>query len=282
MRGPHRACSHGATRRPTRTARPTNLASWCGPTDGYGAKGGFITHASWGAHGVAGADGSAHPQRAGKSFVRPAGLAVTDASTLLVYVMDVYDPWSYAYLPSVSAVLSAATSLVDVEVVHDGRYSAQPSSALVASVAEVRRRTDARFGSAFLSALRSDSLDLDPEAAAAGVIALLASGEMPVSTVLGAVQHEFFVNGHPLEAPGVLSRVATRLGLDAPAIEVFATSARARELAVEDFAVARELDFDGGPLLLASRGERLFEFDGLGATGERLVDQFRTVLAKPS
>ncbi|GAA2736476.1 hypothetical protein GCM10009867_21250 [Pedococcus aerophilus] len=219
--------------------------------------------------------------RIGTSFVRPSRPATSDASTLLLYVMDVYDPWSYAYLPSVSAVLSAACSLVDVEIVHAGRYSAQPTSALAASVAEVRARTDAHFGAAFLTSLRSGTLELDAEGAAAGMIALLASGEMPVSTVLGAVQHEFFVGGSPLEAPGVLTRVATRLGLDAPAIEVFAASARARELAVEDFAVAKELDIDGGPLLLASHGDRLFEFDGLGATGERLVDQFRTVLAKP-
>jgi protein-disulfide isomerase-like protein with CxxC motif len=219
--------------------------------------------------------------RGGKSFVRPLALAPSDAGTLLLYIMDIYDPWSYAYLPSVSAVLRAACSLVDVEVVHAGRYSAKPTSALAASVSEVRLRSDAEFGRAFLASLDSGSLALDAEAAAAGMIALLASGEMPVSTVLGAVQHEFFVNGQPLEAPGVLGRVATRLGLDAPAIEVFAESPRAHELALEDFAVAKDLDVDGGPLLLASRGDRLFEFDGLGATGERLVDQFRTVLAKP-
>ena len=266
MKGPHRACSYGASRRSTHPAGPTNLASWCGP------------------HLPAATEmhvGAPRGGRAGKSNVRPAGLTTSDASTLLLYVMDIYDPWSYAYLPSVSAVLRAACPLVDVEVVHSNRYSAQPASVLAASVTEVRLRSDAEFGLAFLSALESGVLAVDVEAAAAGMIALLASGDLPVSTVLGAVQHEFFVNGQPLEAPGVLGRVAARLGLDAAAVEVFARSARARELAREDFAVAEELDIDGGPLLLASRGDRLFEFDGLGATGERLVDQFRTVLAKP-
>jgi protein-disulfide isomerase-like protein with CxxC motif len=267
MRGPHRACSYGATRRTTPAIRQTNLASWCSPV---------VPGSSRSMHVAAPRTG-----RLGTSFVRPSRAASSDASTLLLYVMDVYDPWSYAYLPSVSAVLSAACSLVDVEVVHAGRYSAQPASALAAAVSEVRRRSDAHFGAAFLQSLESGSLVLDAPGAAAGMIALLASGEMPVSTVLGAVQHEFFVGGQPLEAPGVLGRVAGRLGLDAPAIEVFAASTRARELALEDFAVAKEFDVDGGPLLLASRGDRLFEFDGLGATGERLVDQFRTVLAKP-
>ena len=264
MQGPLRACSHGA--RPC-TTHSTNLASWCSPHPPAALA---STHV-----------GAPRGRRPGRSPVRPSALAPSDASTLLLYVMDIYDPWSYAYLPSVSAVLRAACPLVGVEVVHSNRYAAQPTSVLAAAVTEARLCSDAEFGPAFLTSLESGALSLDVEGAAAAMIALLAGGVLPVSTVLGAVQHEFFVNGRPLEAPGVLGGVAGRLGLDAPAIEVFAASARARELAREDFAVARELDIDGGPLLLASRGDRLFEFDGLGATGERLVDQFRSVLAKP-
>jgi hypothetical protein len=169
--------------------------------------------------------------------------STVDPSTLLVYVMDIYDPASWAYLPSVSAVLSAACSLVDVEVVQSGRYAANSPAACL--------------------------------------IALLAAGEMPVSTVLGAVQHEYFVGGRPLDAPGVLGSIAAGLGLDGPAIELFAASERARELASEDFELAQDFDLGGGPLLLASRGEQLFEFDGPGASGDRLVDQFRTVLTRP-
>ena len=264
MQGPLRACGYGAH---PGTTRSTNLASWCRPHLPVVAPARHV--------------GASRGRRVGKSLGRPSVLTSSDASTLLLYVMDIYDPWSYAYLPSVSAVLRAACSLVGVEVVHSNRYAAQSTSALAAGVTEVRRRSDAEFGPAFLTSLESGALALDVEGAAAGMIALLAGGDQPVSTVLGAVQHEFFVNGRPLEAPGVLGRIAARLGLDAPAIEVFAASGRARELAREDFAVAKELDLDGGPLLLASRGDRLFEFDGLGATGERLVDQFRTVLAKP-
>jgi protein-disulfide isomerase-like protein with CxxC motif len=157
--------------------------------------------------------------------------------------MDIYDPASWAYLPSVSAVLSAACSLVDVEVVQSGRYAAN--------------------------------------APAACLIALLAAGELPVSTVLGAVQHAYFVDGRPLDAPGVLESICAGLGLDGPAIELFAGSQRARELAAEDFELAQDFDLGGGPLLIASRGEQIFEFDGPGATSDRLVDQFRTVLTRP-
>ena len=261
MRGPHRSCEHGAVRP---TAQHDLSSTWCDiPARARRATLGRPQE---------------RPRDAGGSFPGP---GTVDASTLLVYIMDVYDPWSYAYLPSVSAVLSAACSLVDVEIVQSGHDTTGRPGAFAADVDAVSRSTDACFGAEFLTALRSGSLVVDPEAAAAAVIALLATEQMPVSTVIGAVQHEFFVCGRPLEAPGVLGRVATNLGLDAQAIELFATSTRAHELAAEDFAVARDLNVGGRPLLLASRGDRLFEFDGLGASSQRLVDQFRTVLARP-
>ncbi|HET8768007.1 MAG TPA: hypothetical protein VFM86_11840 [Pedococcus sp.] len=169
---------------------------------------------------------------------------VEDGSTLLVYVVDLYDPSAYEYLPSVSAVLrGAACRRVDVEIVQTGRYAAP--------------------------------------AVAAGVIALLASEEAGVSQVIEAVQRDFFVGGHTLDEPGVLARVANDLQLDAPAIELFAGGARAAQLAADDVMLAKDLDRGGGPLLLASRGTRVFEFDGLGATGARLVDQFHSVLDRP-
>ncbi|HET8765715.1 MAG TPA: hypothetical protein VFM86_00165, partial [Pedococcus sp.] len=120
-----------------------------------------------------------------------------------------------------------------------------------------------------------------PPAVAAGVIALLASEEASVPGVLEAVQRDFFVGGCMLDEPGVLARLAADLELDGPAIELFAGGARAAQLAADDVMLAKDLDRGGGPLLLASRGTRVFEFDGLGATGARLVDQFHSVLDRP-
>ena len=275
MRGPHRSCDHGATRHPF---RPTPMSPWCGiPHRARPAEAGVAPSHS--PHSSLDWRHSLSPERR-RGAAAPYGGGI-DASTLLVYIMDVYDPWSYAYLPSVSAVLSAAGSVVDVEIVQAGHLQHSGLGSFAADVDAVRGTTDACFGREFLDAVHAGSLEVDGEAAAAGVIALLATEELPVSTVLGAVQHEFFVCGRPLEAPGVLARVATDLGLDAQAVELFAASTRAHELAVEDFAVARDLNIDGRPLLLASRGDRLFEFDGLGASSQRLVDQFRTVVSRP-
>ena len=166
-----------------------------------------------------------------------------DAAPLLVYVMDVYDPQAYAYQPSVSALLTAARAFADIEVVQSGRVSSP--------------------------------------LAAAGVIALLADEDLPVGTVLEAVQDAYFVGGRSLDTAEVLRDVALQLGLDAPAVELFGRSALAQQLAEADVELARDLGGSGGPLLLATKGERIYEFDGLGASGEHLVDQFRSVLAKP-
>jgi putative protein-disulfide isomerase len=201
---------------------------------------------------------------------------------MLVYVLDVYDPWSWAYLPSVAPVLEAARPLVDVELVNAGRYAGQPVSALAPHVEAVRKRTGTRFGKGFLQALDRGELTLDSTRAAACLIGLLAADERRhIGDVLWAVQRELFVHGRTIETPGVLARVAGELGLDGAALEVFATSDRAREMAHEDFGVAVDLAPDLGPLMLVSHGGTVFEFDCLGAGGDRLVDQFRSVLARP-
>jgi protein-disulfide isomerase-like protein with CxxC motif len=178
----------------------------------------------------------------GRSLRDDRSLPRIDRSTLLVFVVDVYDPRAYDYLPSVSAVLAAASSQVEIEVVQAERYAGP--------------------------------------LARAGVIALLAAEAGPPDRVLAAVQRKFFVEGRGLDEDGVLAGVAEGLGLDAPAVELFARSDRAAELVQEDAALALDLDLAGGPLLLASRGNRVYEFDGPGASGERLVDQFRSVIGR--
>jgi putative protein-disulfide isomerase len=202
--------------------------------------------------------------------------------TMLVYVLDVYDPWAWAYLPSVAPVLEAARPLVEVELVNAGRYAGEPVSTLAARVEAVRRHTSTMFGQGFLRALDRGELTLDSTRAAAGLIGMLAADQRQhICDVLRAVQRELFVYGRTIETPGVLARVASGLGLDGAALEVFAGSERAREMAEEDFGVALDLAPDLGPLMLVSHGGRVFEFEGLDAGADRLVDQFRRVLARP-
>lgn len=201
--------------------------------------------------------------------------------TLLLYVLDLFDPWSYAYLPSVEHVLTEASSLVDVELVNDNRYAACSAAELAARSAAVTATTGTTFGRGFHELVADPDLVLDVVGAASGMIGLMSAGDIPVARLLHEVQNEFFVRGRQLGSSGVLYDVGTRLGLDGAALEVFASSARAHELAAEDFEIAAEFAVDVSPLLIASHGGRFFEFDGLGATGQRLVDQFNSVLARP-
>lgn len=233
--------------------------------------------------------GGRRPARRPRCAVLAGGSASPDSPpilggpdpTLLLYVLDLFDPWSYAYLPSVEHVLTAASSLVDVELVNDNRYAGCSAAELGARSAAVTATTGTTFGRGFHELVADEDLVLDVVGAASGMIGLMAAGDVPVAQVLREVQHEFFVRGRPLGSPGVLYDVATRLGLDGAALEVFAVSERARELAVEDFEIAAEFALDASPLLMASHAGRFFEFDGLGATGQRLVDQFNSVLARP-
>ena len=217
----------------------------------------------------------------GKAHHRPTVQPTDHDHTLLVYVLDVYDPWSYAYLPSVGEVFSAAAPQVAVEVVNSGRYDGWDIADLAPRAAAVAASTETRFGAPFVDLMTRGGARIDAERAAAGVIGLLAAGDLSVDRVLRAVQDELFLRGRLLHAPGVLRSIGDGLGLDGHAIEVFAQSPRAHELAVEDFAMAADFDQAGGPLLLASHAGHVFEFDGLGATGEQLMDQFRSVMARP-
>jgi putative protein-disulfide isomerase len=52
-------------------------------------------------------------------------------------------------------------------------------------------------------------------------------------------------------------------------------------MADEDFGIARDLGARRGPSLLISHGDRLCELEGPGTSGDQLVEQFRSVLARP-
>lgn len=199
---------------------------------------------------------------------------------LLVYLFDAYDPWSYGYLPAVAQLFESVGRLADVEVVNTGRYAGTPLADLAEPARAVERCTGAAFGAAFRERAATGGDALWSRPAAAGVIALLAAGTRPVGDVLLGVQRAFFEDGRLLDSPGTFASIAQELGLDGPAVGVFAGSARAGQLAEDDFALAGDLGASGGPLLLASRNGHLFEFDGPGASGDELLAQFGSVLQR--
>jgi putative protein-disulfide isomerase len=145
----------------------------------------------------------------------------------------------------------------------------------------VQRSTGVGFGPAYRRALASGEMELASRDAAAAVIALVAADPGRVTQTLWAVQRAHFWWGLSFSQPGTAARVAGRLGLDADAVELFARSERAGALADDDFTLARDLGARRGPTLLVSHGDQLCEFEGPGSSGENLLEQFRSVLARP-
>jgi putative protein-disulfide isomerase len=200
---------------------------------------------------------------------------------LLVYLFDPYCPWSYGYLPALAQLLGRVGAEVDLEVINIGLHSGTLITDAAPPMLAVQRCTGVGFGPGYRRALADGAVTLSSRDAASAVIALLAADPTRSIEVLWAVHRAFFWSGLSLSAPDTVARIARRLGLDAAAVELFAGSVKAGELADEDFSLARDLGARRGPTLLVSHGEHLSEFEGPGVSGEHLLQQFRSVLARP-
>lgn len=199
----------------------------------------------------------------------------------MVYLFDPYCPWSYGYLPALAQLLGRVGSEVDLEVVNVGLYSDTLIADAPPPMLAIQRCTGVGFGPRYRQALADGSMTLSSRDAAAAVVALLAAAPSRPIDVLWAVHRAFFWSGQSLSDPTTVARIALRLGLDAAAVELFAGSVKAAELADEDFSLARDLGARRGPTLLVSHGDQLSEFEGPGASGDHLLQQFRSVLARP-
>jgi putative protein-disulfide isomerase len=219
-----------------------------------------------------------------RSHSRPGGLRTHRGSgslerPLLVYLFDPYCPWSYGYLPALAHLVHELGDSVDLEVVSTGLFHGESIAAAAAPLQAVRRATGARFGPGYELALANGVMRLDSRTAAAALIGMTTAAPGRDLEVLAAVQRAFFHDGRSLSDPGTVREVAEELGLDGPAIALFAVSPRAGELADEDFRLAHDLGARRGPSLLVSHGSHLSELEGPGTSGDQLVDQYRGVLA---
>jgi putative protein-disulfide isomerase len=170
---------------------------------------------------------------------------------------------------------------VDLEVVSIGLFRGESVATAASPLQAVRRPTGARFGPGYELTLHGATLSLDSRGAAAAVIGLTSAAPTRELEVLAAAQRAFFWDGRSLSDPATVRDVADDLGLDGPAVELFARSSRAAELADEDISLAHDLGARRGPTLLVSHGHQLDELEGPGTSGEQLLDQYRSVLATP-
>jgi len=200
---------------------------------------------------------------------------------LLVYLFDAYCPWSYGFLPAVAHLLDEVGDDADLEVVNIGLHDDVAIADAAVPTQAVQRSTGVGFGPGYQEALAQGGLRLSSRDAAAAVIGMTAAEPGRTTDVLWATHRAFFWDGRSLSSGATVRDTANGLGLDGAAIEVFARSPRAAEMADEDFVLARDLGARRGPSLLVSHGDRLSELEGPGTTGAQLVEQFRSVLARP-
>lgn len=254
---------HPSNHRDRSQTRP--LSSWC-------------AHDSRSLHRSA---GTAEPWRLrlGSAFRQTGVVPHHSERPLVVYLHDPYCPWSYGYLPSVRTLLDHIGDEVDLEVVSIGLFRGESVAAAATPMEAVRRSTGVRFGPGYELTLHDATLGLDSRLAAAAVIGLSSAAPRRELEVLAALQQAFFWDGRSLSDPSTVRDVADELGLDGPAVELFAGSNRAAELADEDILLAHDLGARRGPMLLVSHGHQLDELEGPGTSGQQLLEEYRSVLA---
>lgn len=277
----HRSVTHTAT---PHLSEPSNHTSRYTAPSSHRDRGHSHSLSSWCAHdsrSLHRGASSAEPWRLrlGSAFRATGAVAHQSERPLLVYLHDPYCPWSYGYLPSVRTLLGHIGHEVDLEVVNIGLFHGESVAAAATPMEAVRRSTGAKFGPGYELTLHDATLSLDSRLAAAAVIGLTSAAPRRELEVLEALQRAFFWDGRSLSDPSTVRDIADELGLDGPAVELFAGSSRAAELADEDIRLAHDLGARRGPMLLVSHGHQLDELEGPGTSGEQLLDEYQSVLA---
>lgn len=277
----HRSATHTAT---PHLSEPSNHTSRYTAPSSHRDRGHSHSLSSWCAHdsrSLHRGASSAEPWRLrlGSAFRATGAVAHQSERPLLVYLHDPYCPWSYGYLPSVRTLLGHIGHEVDLEVVNIGLFHGESVAAAATPMEAVRRSTGAKFGPGYELTLHDATLSLDSRLAAAAVIGLTSAAPRRELEVLEALQRAFFWDGRSLSDPSTVRDIADDLGLDGPAVELFAGSSRAAELADEDIRLAHDLGARRGPMLLVSHGHQLDELEGPGTSGEQLLDEYQSVLA---
>ncbi len=189
---------------------------------------------------------------------------------LLTLFADVHCADLLRFLPAVGDLCDRLGPNVGLEVVTVGWYDDVPAGDVFGDPDGVERDHGVHLASPFRRIVAEGDLRLRSAGAAAGVIALLAAAEDEPLTVLDAVSRAFFAEGADLSDPATAGRLATGLGLDGPAVELFASSPKAMDMALEDAALADELGVSRGATLLYSHQDRLVTLPGPGMRGRDL------------
>lgn len=222
-------------------------------------------------------------------------LGMTPFTKKLVYVYDALCPWCYAFTAVVQSLRKYYGSHFEYEVLSGGMYRGDRVKT-VGGVEEAQRLRDAYeriegmtgavFGERFFDHVAEGERRLDSELAAVALAAFrmvtvpgagddgIRRSELDFAhTVLRFV---FEGGGDPTE-PDFYKSVAHEIGLDGRALLEAMESADAKDAAIYDFALVRQLGADGFPRLYLQTAE---DYLHLVAKGYAPFEQVHSVIEK--
>lgn len=203
----------------------------------------------------------------------------------LVYVYDALCPWCYAFTPVVDELRRHYGDRLDHEVLSGGMVRGdqvreiggeEEAARLRESYRSVASLTGAQFGEAFFEGVARHVRRLDSEPPAIGLAAfrLMAPGRSELEYAHAVLRQNFWEGGDP-GSDEFYRRVAEKLDLDPETFLDAMRSPEARDGALYDFALARQLGADAFPRLYLQTAE---DYLHLVSKGYSDFDQVRKII----
>lgn len=204
----------------------------------------------------------------------------------LVYVYDALCPWCYAFTPVAWEVCRHYDDRFDHEVLSGGMVrgdqvreigGATEAADLRESYRSIESLTGAKFGEAFFEsvAVHRRRLDSEPPAIALAAFRMVAPGRSEFELARAILHANFWEGGDP-NSDAFYRQIAERLELDAEAFLDAMHTSEARDRALYDFALARQLGADAFPRLYLQTRE---DYLHLLSKGYSPIDQVRRIIA---
>jgi len=212
---------------------------------------------------------------------------VTEFRPKLVYVYDALCPWCYAFTPVVQALVQEHQDRLDHEVLSGGMVRGdqvreiggdEEAARLRESYQSIQSLTGARFGEAFFEgvAQKRRRLDSEPPAIALAAFRMLAPGRSELELAHAVLHGNFWEGGDPTSEE-FYRKIAARLGLDPDAFVDTMRTPEAKDRALYDFALARQLGADAFPRLYLQTAE---DYLYLISRGYSAFDQVHKIIQK--
>lgn len=204
---------------------------------------------------------------------------------MLVYVYDALCPWCYAFTPVVRQLVDHYGDRLDHEVLSGGMVrddqvreigGEEDAARLRESYQSIESIAGVRFGEAFFDAVARHRRRLDSERPAIALAAfrIVAPGRSELECAHTILHANFWEGGDP-NSDAFYRRLAERLELDPDLfLETMGTD-EARNRALYDFALARQLGADAFPRLYLQTAD---DYLHLVSRGYSSFDQVRRII----